>query len=116
MDDKFTIEDLLEGRCAVINDGTIEELREVVCKAFPNDEMLCNGMAVYYFRNVKNPKNWISYNTTALPIQSVRDFLPKTFTLPEISTMFYDLIRHIPEGELRKWNEADFCSFLKSKI
>lgn len=112
MENKFTIEDLREGRCAVINDGTIEELREVVCKAFPNDEMLCNGMAVYYFRNAKSHGNWISYNATALPVQSVRDFLPKTYTLTEISALFFDLIGKIPEGELRNWDETDFAAYL----
>ena len=56
----FTIEDLKQGRCAVINDGTLEELREVLRLAFP-DSIL----------DVSLDKN------TNLPTQSVKDFLNK---------------------------------------
>jgi hypothetical protein len=94
----------------------LEELQEVIGKAFPKDEMIVSGVGKYYFRNGKNHENWHSYNVTGLPTQSVRDFIPKTFTPTEISKMFFDLIRHIPEGELRKWNETDFESFLQERI
>ena len=34
---KYTIEDLRNGDCAVINDGTKEELQKVLNLAFPDD-------------------------------------------------------------------------------
>lgn len=42
---KYTIDDLKNTKCAVINDGTIEELNKVLTLAFPNDTthgQLCN--------------------------------------------------------------------------
>jgi hypothetical protein len=44
----FTIKDLSEGKCAVINDGTLEELREVLKLAFPNDTSKGDGSCQWY--------------------------------------------------------------------
>ena len=45
---KYTIKDLREGKCAVINDGTLEQLQDVLKKAFPNDVSIPEGGAYYY--------------------------------------------------------------------
>lgn len=69
----YTIEDLKEGRVAVINDGTLEELKEVLSKAFPKDSTPPGGHRNYYFLRFK--EFWGYDDTTDLPIQSVKDFL-----------------------------------------
>lgn len=69
---KYTIQDLKDGKVAVKNDGTIEELREVIKKAFPKTYLLA-GSYLYYFRY--SPDEWDCYDTTTLPTQSVKDFL-----------------------------------------
>lgn len=72
----FTIEDLSKGNCAVINDGTLEELREVLKLAFPKDGYITDGMDKFYFMLSK--EEWKSSNDKiSLPIQSVKDFLAK---------------------------------------
>jgi hypothetical protein len=68
----FTIQDLSEGKCAVINDGTKKELNKVLDKAFPSDITSGGEMSFYMF-------NWDIFwkgtNETTLPTQSVKDFL-----------------------------------------
>ena len=78
----FTIEDLKQGKCAVINDGTLEELREVLKLAFPDSILDVAGGCRYYFldNKLKNEKEiyvWDLDNNTNLPTQSVKDFLIK---------------------------------------
>lgn len=72
--DFFSIEDLAQGRCAVINDGSLEELREVLRRAFPDDTASVEGTHFYY---EKDPfgRNWTCGSGTRLPTQSVKDFL-----------------------------------------
>jgi hypothetical protein len=72
---KYTIKDLAEGKCAVINEGTLEELRQVLGTAFPNQSRLVRGEAVFYFLYEEGEDAWTGENLTNLPAQSVRDFL-----------------------------------------
>ena len=73
----FTIEDLKQGRCAVINDGTLEELSEVLRLAFPNDGSYIRGEYKFYSMNPDNSNEWYPYDVISLPTQSVKDFLTK---------------------------------------
>ena len=73
----FTIEDLSKGNCAVINDGTLEELREVLKLAFPNDEGIVCVNYEFYFVSRSHNTVWVYGNSTNLPTQSVKDFLIK---------------------------------------
>lgn len=68
----YTIKDLAEGRCAVINDGTLGELREVLRMAFPDYEITPYGDCKIY---KLYGKYWIGADCTNLPTQSVKDFL-----------------------------------------
>lgn len=68
---KFTIKDLSEGRCAVINDGTVEELNKVLRAAFPNSPK-ANGSWIYYYTDIKVGGG---VHKPTIPIQSVKDFL-----------------------------------------
>ena len=72
---KYTIEDLAEGRCAVINDGTLDELREVLRRAFPKDNYETFGFFKYHYRSTFDCDQWDSSYNTVLPTQSVKDFL-----------------------------------------
>lgn len=81
---KYTIEDLRNGKCAVKNDGTLEELREVLRLAFPKDDCNLSGTAIFYFKNFKSTGEWDCTSNIALPIQSVKDFLEPQFTRGDI--------------------------------
>ena len=70
---KFTIKDLAEGRCAVKNDGTVEELNKVLKAAFPVKNQSAIGTSDIYFKI--NGGFWIGGCDTKLPVQSVKDFL-----------------------------------------
>ena len=71
----YTIKDLSNGKCAIINDGTIEQLKEVLHMAFPLDRGVVGGNGKIYMASTSNPSFWNSYNNTNLPTQSVKDFL-----------------------------------------
>lgn len=75
---KYTIQDLREGSCAVENDGTLEELREVLKKAFPDDKAIPKGGIKFYYLNANG--YWKLSDGTNLPIQSVKDFLIEDFS------------------------------------
>lgn len=70
---KFTIKDLAEGRCAVKNDGTVEELNKVLRAAFPGCEE-STGHWIYYAKHYYS-NNWASFTRIEIPFQSVKDFL-----------------------------------------
>jgi hypothetical protein len=72
---KYTIEDLAQGRCAVINDGSVEELREVLRRAFPDDCDIPTGSSQFYRRSWADPRDWGVGDLRNLPTQSVKDFL-----------------------------------------
>jgi hypothetical protein len=74
MQKKFTVEDLREGKCAAINDGTLEELNKVLKIAWP-DDVIAQGNAKFY---EKGNIGWACSNGTSLPAQSVKDFLEWT--------------------------------------
>lgn len=74
---RYTIKDLSEGRCAVENDGTLDELKEVLSKAFPNDasSSVIKGCHKFYYKSEISKSIWFFSDTTNLPTQSVKDFL-----------------------------------------
>jgi len=69
----FTIDDLANGKCAVINDGTLDELKAVLKKAFPQD-FNTSGNYKYYFATMTKTR-WSCGDKTSLPTQSVKQFL-----------------------------------------
>ena len=80
----YTIQDLADGKCAVKNDGTLEELRKVLNLAFPTDGNSVNGFFLYYFQHYLYKGDWTFSDRTDLPIQSVRDFEVRPATPQEI--------------------------------
>lgn len=75
---KYTIEDLRNGEVAVINDGTLEQLKEVLKKAFPRDKCIPCGSSLVYSRSDDMYKEWFP-TSQGLPKQSVKDFLKPEF-------------------------------------
>ena len=70
---KYTIEDLRNGKCAVIHDGTLKQLQEVIKLAFPKSTPP-SGNSTYYFKDNYND-SWDYDVYSDLPKQSVKDFL-----------------------------------------
>lgn len=71
----FTLKDLAEGKCALVNDGTLDELRQVLNTAKKNSGNDYNGTSKYYYFNYIDNNYWSNSNNTTLPTQSVKDFL-----------------------------------------
>jgi hypothetical protein len=67
-----TIENLRNGKCAVKNDGTLEELNKVLKAAFPKDGLVV-GIKSYYSKS--GSWSWIGQNYTNIPSFSVKEFL-----------------------------------------
>lgn len=90
------IKQLQEGKIAVHNDGTVEELREVLKYAFPKDNWYVHGATKYYISS--GGTQWISTDKTNLPSFSVKEFLKEEeFVLPE---KWY-ITRLLPQDEIK---------------
>ena len=98
---KFTIEDLANGKCAVINDGTVDELNKVLEDAFPNS--LAQGDCKFYIANSRKT-SWLAYDKLEgfnLPTQSVKDFIiEEEFKLPrnwyfKVTPENYEKFKHL---------------------
>lgn len=70
---KFTIKDLAEGRCAVKNDGTVEELNKVLKAAFPVKNQPAIGSSDIYFKI--NGGFWTGGCDTKFPVQIGEAFI-----------------------------------------
>lgn len=70
----YTIQDLAEGRCAVVNDGTAEELNEVLMAAFPKFKKATGDCSWYRSYGIYK---WMGYYIPppTIPTQSVKDFV-----------------------------------------
>ena len=80
---KKLIKQLQNGEIAVRNDGTLEELREVLKVAFPYDKRVIIGGNIYYFRY--SDITFDFKNSTDLKKVSVKDFFkPDELTLEEL--------------------------------
>ena len=68
------IEQLRDGEIAVKNDGTLEELRQVLSEAFTRDASKTDGLNIFYYQNYFNAKEWDFSHHTLMPSKSVKDF------------------------------------------
>lgn len=89
---KYTIKDLSEGKCAIKNDGTLEELKEVLTKAFPKDITPPQGSSDYYYGK---EGVWDSTDFTNLPTQSIKDFLIPEFKRGDVVEVSNDGTRWV---------------------
>lgn len=81
---KKLIDDLANQKCAVIHDGTLDELKTVLRVAFPNSNQLPGGMNRYYYRHNSNPLlfDWGTIECL-FPAYSVKEFLKEEFVWGE---------------------------------
>lgn len=63
-----------KGEIAILNDGSVEELKSVLKEAWPTDDFNIQGAAKYYFKDFNDPLCWWNDDETALPSHSVKDF------------------------------------------
>jgi hypothetical protein len=116
---KYTIQDLADGKCLLINNDTLLELQTVLKLAFPNDPKEINGNAYYYGR--KNDGEWSSVMIDhTLPIQSVKNFLypdreTENVTKVKIEFSLTDLMKMIQKEAKRNDMTVEF-KFKSKKI
>lgn len=85
----YTIQDLKDGKVAVVNDGTVDELDSIIKVSFNSTQMLV-GERRFYMKHSHGIKYWNSHDTTDLPTQSVKDFLvqlPKEIIIEDHDTL-----------------------------
>ena len=78
--EKYTIEQLSKRECAAKNDGTLEQIQELMDVAFPADGWVIQENGVirdrkFFFANANCMGHWMVRDETDLPTQSVKDFL-----------------------------------------
>ena len=71
---KKLIKQLRKGTIALVNDDTLEELREVLKYAFPKDMTNPQGVLKYYYKRPYHD-GWLGIDKTDLPTHSVKEFL-----------------------------------------
>lgn len=74
----YTIKDLRDGRCVVVNDGSAEELREVIRLAF-GIRINISYLDFKYYYSIDGQCTSSSISKYNIPIQSVKDFLKKDY-------------------------------------
>jgi hypothetical protein len=97
------IKRLADGEIQLQNTGTVEQLREILAAAFPNDGTNSHGTFRFYKRwSSNNPYNWRCNN--------------KAYNLPIYTTeqFFEDETEHIPE--VRKKMDAETRKFAKQLL
>ena len=74
MTKKEKIESVRQGKYALINDGTLEQLQEVLKMTWPKDKYITSGGYKFYYKNKDNFNLWDLEDTTDLPTHSIKDF------------------------------------------
>ena len=113
----YTIKDLSEGKCAVKNDGTLEELREVLKLAFPKDSFILSGGGTYYYPHEYNPGRWVGNNFTNLPKQSVKQFLVTSSEYKgELKGFPKEVVERMLDCQVEQGNERDITVFEEDRL
>jgi hypothetical protein len=101
---EYTIEELASGECALINDGTVQDLQKVISKAFPTS-MVPDGSSSYYYLSLTD--TWDSGSTTDLQKQSVGIFLKQlsqdTNTVSLTRKHFIELFHSVNTDKSENW-------------
>jgi hypothetical protein len=102
----YTIKDLQEGKCALLNDGTKENLNIVLKEAFPLNDVVSNGRFKFYYKTRYNDNEWDCNDTTSLNFQSTKDFLKqikeKNMVPTEKKLKGYKLVKTEYEAAVQK--------------
>lgn len=86
---KYTIQDITNGNCVVINDSTVGELKLVMRLALPNDSLRSDklyGSDRFYWIDDKS-RYWVCGNNKFLPTQSVKDFLKAPIKITDVKQL-----------------------------
>lgn len=68
-----------KGEIAILNDGSVEELREVLKEIWPHDDVTADGKSHYYYQHPQIGKYWCKGKVSPIPAHSVKDFfMPDT--------------------------------------
>jgi len=107
--EKYTIKQLRNGKVAAKNDGTLEQLRELLTLMFPKNECCfpvesVMGSHKFYHLSVHTKDSWGCSDQTDLPTQSVKDFLESEWT-PKMGDVV--LVR---ESEYAEWVKRIFVA------
>ena len=70
----FTIDDLRNRRCAMLNDSNLHVLRAVLEYTFPKDSSIACGEGIYYRASFIDKAVWTDDDYNNLPIQSAIKF------------------------------------------
>ena len=74
MKKEYIIEQVSSGELDLENDGTLEQLKELLTLAFPKDKTMLSGYSKFYGQGVCFPNLWMPYEKANCPTQSVKDF------------------------------------------
>lgn len=107
----YTIHDLANGKCAVKNDGTIEELKTVLALAFPDYKT--KGTFAYYWRSEWGGTYYNKKLKPHLPFQSVKDFLSYS---PEIDIVFEPILSNYDTNVCFESVVNDTLSDIQNKL
>ena len=96
---KYTIEEASNGCVDIENDGTPEQLRELLSLVFPSDTAKIVGNRKFYGSSRFDSNLWRATDSTPRPTQSVKDFFASEWK-PEWGEMVL-----VKFGILNKWCE-----------
>jgi len=99
----YTIQDLREGRCAVLNNGTVSELHKVLEAAKPNSSAGYSGSKYYHMENGYYWCNTSSISNLNIPTQSVKKFLKQIKEVTYAVTR--DQLKEIYDIACADWQE-----------
>jgi len=73
MKKEYIAERISKGEIDIENDGTLEQLKELLTLAFPKDHAKLSGSSNIYGRSHFCPDTWVPFKTKNRPIQSVKE-------------------------------------------
>jgi hypothetical protein len=104
VEESYTIKDLSEGKVAVINDGSVEDMVSLLAVAFPKDKynlaqakrFVNQNPSEFYEAHRHTIGNWFSYSSTDLPKQSVKLFLEELNADSPLVAKFMEELDQVP--------------------
>ena len=77
------IQKVKDGKVAILNDGNINQLREVILWCFPNDKAGLAGTSWVYIASTANYSHWAANNEKNKPTVSIKEFYKDEFVWGE---------------------------------
>ena len=96
---------LRSGEIAAENNGSLEQLREVLKAAFPEDQCEVIGDCTYYLKCLFDKGEWLQANVSHLPTVPITDFFE-----PSTEDRAVELLRELVE----RWHRSQHINELAS--